>query len=785
MFSERDEMRIARSVVFTESISPSTLKHRSGGGAPNVPEVRTANITSTTVDANGRYPALLQTYNMDDEDWDDNDECRVESLAGDLGLGRISVIRIGDDGTYPVFSAGSGMGSASDTGSAKRYVRAAATGNITLSGEQTIDGVSIVADEDVLAPAQTAPAENGIYTAASGSWTRRSDADSWDELVGALVVVTEGTTLADTLWMCTSDAGGTLDSTSVTWQRIDPAVGALTVEAGPTEASGSASNVTTLKVNNADITQPSANVALVQIHDASASQSGLVNLTAQTYLGAKTFASGVTINNHLSQDYQVILTSLTEELAWFKAVAENASQNKLDIQVSIEDSTPMSLVASLRYRSNGGTPTGVLDITTTGGGGASAFSVNSSIGGSGTVSGITFSGGLYISGDTSITVSQISDIGSTYQPLDADLTAIAALAGTDNIYYRSGANTWTSVTIGTGLAFSGGTLSASGSGDVTSSANITDNAVVRGDGGAKGVQDSGVLINDSDEVSGVTELTISLTNTDTTTVASVFQLEHLSSNTPDVGFGTSFIMTAKSATVNSRELLLVSSYWATATDASRKARTVFSVYDTAAREALRLEASGSAAMVGFLGTAAAVQQTGDAGTALVTFGLMSGTPTFAFPNLTGFGTIVLHDQQTSGTNGGTFTSGADRTRTLNTEVSDSGGNCSLASNQFTLTAGTYEILAFAPAGGVDQHRAFLYNATGATTLLSGSAAWTYSGGGNVVIENSIITGKFTVAASQALEIRHRCTTTRATDGFGVASSLGTEIYTIVFLMRVA
>jgi hypothetical protein len=53
---------------------------------------------------------------------------------------------------------------------------------------------------------------------------------------------------------------------------------------------------------------------------------------------------------------------------------------------------------------------------------------------------------------------------AAYQPLDADLTAIAALTGTNNIYYRSAANVWSSVTIGTNLTFSGGTLSASGGG---------------------------------------------------------------------------------------------------------------------------------------------------------------------------------------------------------------------------------------------------------------------------------------------------------------------------------
>lgn len=54
-------------------------------------------------------------------------------------------------------------------------------------------------------------------------------------------------------------------------------------------------------------------------------------------------------------------------------------------------------------------------------------------------------------------------IGS-YQPLDADLTALAALAGTNVIYYRSAADTWAAVTIGTGLTFTGGTLASSTSG---------------------------------------------------------------------------------------------------------------------------------------------------------------------------------------------------------------------------------------------------------------------------------------------------------------------------------
>jgi hypothetical protein len=49
--------------------------------------------------------------------------------------------------------------------------------------------------------------------------------------------------------------------------------------------------------------------------------------------------------------------------------------------------------------------------------------------------------------------------------------------------------------------------------------------------------------------------------------------------------------------------------WVVSTDASRTARAVLNVYDTAAREIMRGEASGTAAMVGFLGAAAVVRQT--------------------------------------------------------------------------------------------------------------------------------------------------------------------------------
>jgi hypothetical protein len=119
----------------------------------------------------------------------------------------------------------------------------------------------------------------------------------------------------------------------------------------------------------------------------------------------------------------------------------------------------------------------------------------------------------------------------------------------------------------------------------------------------------------------------------TNAATTILTVGHTSSGTAAAGFGTTILYNLQSSTTAGRSAADVTITWATATDASRKARVVHNVYDTAAREFLRGEASGTAAMIGFLGAAAVAAQTGDVGTAMVTFGLMTGTPTFAEVNL--------------------------------------------------------------------------------------------------------------------------------------------------------
>lgn len=100
--------------------------------------------------------------------------------------------------------------------SPKDSVRAATTGNITLSGLQTVDGVEVQAGDRVLVKSQSTGSQNGIYLAALGAWSRTSDADTWNELISAYIFVEDGTINADNGYLITVNAGGTLGVTDVT-----------------------------------------------------------------------------------------------------------------------------------------------------------------------------------------------------------------------------------------------------------------------------------------------------------------------------------------------------------------------------------------------------------------------------------------------------------------------------------------------------------------------------------------------------------------------------------------
>jgi len=147
---------------------------------------------------------------------------------------------------------------------------------------------------------------------------------------------------------------------------------------------------------------------------------------------------------------------------------------------------------------------------------------------------------------------------------------------------------------------------------------------------------------------------------------------------------------------------------------------------------------------------------------------------------------VLHLQhrETSGTNGGTATAGSWQTRTLNTEVTDTIGS-TLSSNTFTLPAGTYEIEAFMPALIVNLHKSRLYNVTDSSVAVLGTSSYSGASGAVGDYSPSLCRGRFTIASTKTFRMEHRVSATRASDGYGVASSFGdTEVYSDVFIRKV-
>ena len=102
----------------------------------------------------------------------------------------------------------------------KAECQVASTGNLTLSGLQTIDGYTTLVGDRVLVKNQTTQAQNGIYVAASGAWARSSDANTWNSLISAFTFIQNGSTQANSGWVCTISTGGTLGTTPVTWSQL-------------------------------------------------------------------------------------------------------------------------------------------------------------------------------------------------------------------------------------------------------------------------------------------------------------------------------------------------------------------------------------------------------------------------------------------------------------------------------------------------------------------------------------------------------------------------------------
>ena len=146
--------------------------------------------------------------------------------------------------------------------------------------------------------------------------------------------------------------------------------------------------------------------------------------------------------------------------------------------------------------------------------------------------------------------------------------------------------------------------------------------------------------------------------------------------------------------------------------------------------------------------------------------------------------MIVTNTQGVTTAGGTFTSGADRTRVLNTVETNTITGASLNSDQITLPAGTYSIRASAPAFAVDIHTAFIYNITTSSTV--GHLGTTEYTNDIYTVTRSLVDLIVTFATPTVIEVRHRCGITRINDGFGKPVNIAgfNSIYTIIKIAKI-
>ena len=184
----------------------------------------------------------------------------------------------------------------------KESVRAASTGNLTLSGAQMIDGVSVVADDRVLVKDQTDATENGIYIAAAGAWARAADFDgsasggaAAEDVKGAFFFVEEGSSNADNGFVCTNTGSVSFGSSDISFVQFS---GAGAVIAGD----GLSKSGNELSVNVDDSTIEISSDTL-QVKDAGITNAKLANsdvtVTAGDGLkggGAVSLGATVTLN---------------------------------------------------------------------------------------------------------------------------------------------------------------------------------------------------------------------------------------------------------------------------------------------------------------------------------------------------------------------------------------------------------------------------------------------------------------------------------------------------------
>ena len=302
----------------------------------------------------------------------------------------------------------------------------ATTNNITLSGLAVQAGgdwvATLTAGDRILVKSQTNQAANGIYVASASGWTRSADMNTWAEVPSAFTFVESGTTLSDTGWVCTSNQGGTIDVTPITWSQFSGAGSylagtgltltgntfSITNTAVTAAAYGSASQVATFTVNAQGQLTLAANASIA----IAASQVTSGTFDSARLSGAYTGITG--LGTLLDLTVTNTITGSISGNAGTATTATTATNLGGGALGSVPYQTGAGATSFLAVGANGQVLTLAAGVPTWA---TPTVGTVTSVGGTGTVSGISLSGTVTTSGNLTL--------GGTL-----DLSAPPAIGGT-------------------------------------------------------------------------------------------------------------------------------------------------------------------------------------------------------------------------------------------------------------------------------------------------------------------------------------------------------------------
>lgn len=319
---------------------------------------------------------------------------------------------------------------------AKPSARVATTANITLSGTQTIDGVAVVVGDRVLVKNQSTASQNGVYVVASGAWSRALDMDAWTKLPGSYVFVEVGSTQAANGYVCTVALGGTLNTTDITFQQFSGAgqitAGAGLIKSGNTIDVVGAANRITVNADSVDIS--SAYVGQASITTLGTIASGTWHGTAVEVAYGGTGLSSYTAGDIIYASGTTTLAKLAKGTA-NQIVGMNNGATAPEYK-TISGTAPVTVThAANSITVAHSTTDGNLHVP------ATSTTNNGKFLKAGATTG-SFAWANIVWSDVGSKPTTLSGYGITdAQPVDGDLTAIAALTGT-GFAKRTATDTW-------------------------------------------------------------------------------------------------------------------------------------------------------------------------------------------------------------------------------------------------------------------------------------------------------------------------------------------------------